>query len=189
MTRNRKRGKAKGSAVAPKSMVSLAALPWDPSPDWDHGATGAANQKQMMTEERGEVDPKTGKIKNPNGVTGARRLSVAQLYERKGLLTTRQSAAAHELLLAWEQKDRSPAAIQEAKVDHSPKPDDRTAMLVDRQMKYIKISVHIPPQFAPFINWVARDDKHLTSMPGYRRVAYMDRLRKGLDLMADSLGM
>lgn len=189
MTRKRKRGNAKGSAPAPKSAVSLAALPWNPNPDWDHGSTGSANQKQMMTEERGEMDPKTGKIKNPNGVTGARRLSVAQLYERKGLLTMRQSAAAHKLLLAWEQKDRSPAAIQVAKVDHSPKPDDRTAMLVDRQMEYIKTSSHIPHQFAAFINWVARDDRHLTAMPGYRRVAYMDRLRKGLDLMADSLGM
>ena len=178
----RNRGGVKGAKAAPVSAVSL----YNP---WDHGASGPANRKQLITEERGEMNIETGKIINPNNVTGVRRLSVAALYCRKGLLTTRQSAAAHKLLLAWEQKDRSPAAIQEAKVDHSPKPDDRTAMLVDRQMEYIKVSRHVPPQFAPFINWVARDDKHLTSMPGYRRTVYMDRLRKGLDLMADNLGM
>lgn len=189
MKRKRNRGGVKGAKVAPVKSVSIAALPWNPNPDWDHGATGPANKAQLMTEERGEMDVRTGKLRNPNRVTGARRLSVAQLYERKGLLTVRQSSAAHKLLLAWEQKDRSPAAIQEAKVDHSPKPDDRTAMLVDRQMEYIKVSSHVPQQFAAFVNWVARDDRHITAMHGYRRGVYMDRLRKGLDLMADSLGM
>jgi hypothetical protein len=189
MKRKRNRGGVKGKGIAKASAVKLAALPWEPNPEWDHGATGPANKAQLMTEERGEMDVKTGKLRNPNRVTGARRLSVAQLYERKGLLTVRQLSAAHRLLLAWEQKDRSPAAIQEAKVDHSPKPDDRTAMLVDRQMEYIKIGRHVPQQFAAFVNWVARDDRHITSMPGYRRSVYMDRLRKGLDMMADSLGM
>ena len=181
--RKRNRGGAKGPASAPASAVTLAVTAWD------LGAAGSANRKQLITEERGELNVETGKIINPNGVTGVRRLSVASLYCRKGLLTTRQSAAAHKLLLAWEQKDRSPPAIQEAKVDHSPKPDDRTAMLVDRQMEYVKVSKHVPAKFAPFIHWVARDDKHLTSMPGYRRTVYMHRLRTGLDLMADSLGM
>lgn len=179
--RKRNRGGAKGIASAPASAVSLSS--------WDHGATGPANRHNLITEERGHMDEKTGKMVNPNGITGVKRLSMAQLYERRGLLTARQSAAAYRLLTAWEQKDRSPPAIQVAKVDHSPKPDDRTAMLVDRQMNYIKEARHVPRSHAKIINWVARDDQRLSAMPGIKFKAGIEALRVGLDMMADSMGL
>lgn len=157
--------------------------------EWDRGADGpAARARPQLVEGRGELNPKTGKVENPNNVRGVRYLTVAGLYHARGLISARQLRAADALRQAWEQKDRSPPAIQEAKVDHSPKPDDRTAMVVDRAMKYVRMSKHVPEKYAAFINHVARDDKHITSMPGYRRGVYMDRLRLGLDEMADRMG-
>ena len=172
---------AKGGASEPKSAVTLSC------PSWDHGASGKANRTRLQVEERGDMDPNTGKIINPNGVTGVRRLSVAGLYHKRKLLTHRQFRAADTLLQTWEQKDRSPPAINEVKVDHSPKPDDRTAMVVDRAMAYVKITKHIPPQYARFINHVARDDLLISKMRDYSPL-HMRWLRIGLDKMADNMG-
>ena len=163
--------------------------PYTPPSTWDRGTMGPANQaRPKLVEGRGEIDPDTGEVINPNNVRGVRYLTVAGLYHARKLISDRQLRAADALRQAWEQKDRSPPAIQEVKVDHSPKPDDRTAMVVDRAMMYVKVSRHIPAKYAAFINHVARDDLHITSMAGYRRGVYMDRLRLGLDAMADSMG-
>lgn len=170
--------------TAGKSEVTIPAYPWD------MGADGPANRAMLVREERGEVDPKTGKVRNPNEVYGVRRISVAAQYLLDGHITKRQFAAADQLLKAWEQKDRRPPAINEAKVDSSPKPDDHTIIILDRAWKYAHVAMCIPAKYAAFIVHVARDDRHLSSMPGYRRDGtYMRRLRDGLDMLADNLGM
>lgn len=167
----------------PKNAVSVAPCPWD------MGADGPANRVGLVKENRGEVDHETGQRMKHNGVVGVRRLSVAGRYLAHGLLTRRQFEAADQLRKAWEQKDRSPPAIAEVKVDHSPKPDDRTAIIVDRATAYVRVSRFVPKQYAAYINHVARDDRHIGSMAGYRRKVYMDRLRKGLDMLADNMGL
>lgn len=180
----KKRKARKGGKFGGLGYVSIPAVPWD------HGATGQANRVHLVTEPRGEIDPNTGKTINPNNVHGVRRLTVPGLLHRRGKLTTRQFLAADALRAAWEQKDRSPPAIQQVRVDCSPKPDDRTAMVVDRAMAYARIAKHVPAKYAAYVNHVARDNRHLKSLPGYRTgCAYMERLQKGLDMLADKLGL
>ena len=172
-----------GSNPLPKSAVSLVVAPWDT------GASGAANRVGMIVEDVGDVDPETGEVINPNKIRRVRRLSVAAMYLRAGHLTDRQAAAADVLLKAWEQKDRRPPAINEAKVDASPKADDRTVMVLERAMRYVAVARLVAQSWEPYVMHVARDDRHISSMPGYRKGGpYMDRLRKGLDDLADRLG-
>lgn len=155
---------------------------------WDRGADGpAARAMESITEQRGEIDPETGKEINPNGVTGVRRISVAENYYRNGHLTKRQYTAAHALLVAWERKDLTPTLYAE-RVDSSGKPDDRTAILVDHQTAYIRVSRHVPKKYAKFVYHVARDDCKISTLPGYRKGnRFMEYLRTGLDILADNL--
>lgn len=181
--------KKKRRIKLPPQRVSERPVTLTPCP-WDMGADGPANRAMLVREERGEIDPKTGKVRNPNEVYGVRRISVAAQYMLDGHITKRQFAAADQLLKAWEQKDRRPPAINEAKVDSSPKPDDHTIIILDRAWKYAHVAMCIPAKYAAFIVHVARDDRHLSSMPGYRRDGtYMRRLSDGLDMLADNLGM
>jgi hypothetical protein len=163
--------------------VTLAPCPWD------MGASGPAAQwAPSIIEERGEVDAQTGKMRNPNGVRGRRNISVAEDYHRRGLITARQLAAATALLVAWERKDRRPPAINANRVDSSPKPDDATAIIVDHAMAYVRLARLIPHSHAPWVLHVARDDRPLGSMPGYRRDGRaMERLAAGLEALADAL--
>lgn len=185
MSRHKKKRALKHGSRQPQPRKPVT-LP--PAP-WDMGATGpAANTPLRVVERRGDIDPETGKEINPNGIEGTRFLSVAELYFRRGKLTKRQFTAAELLAKAWEQKDRRPPAINGNRVDSSPKPDDRTAIIVDHVMAYVRIARHVPRRYAAFVNHVARDGKFLSSMPGYRKDGrYMDHLATGLDLLMDGL--
>lgn len=83
MSKNRKRRLKRHSYQKPSAApVSITPFPWD------RGADGpAARAMESVTEQRGEIDPETGKEINPNGVTGVRRISVAENYHRNGHLT------------------------------------------------------------------------------------------------------
>lgn len=67
--------------------VSLADLPWDTGPAEQH-------RRSHRVEERGEVDPDTGKVKNPNDVRGIRYLTPIDEMHRRGLLTREHVGAA-----------------------------------------------------------------------------------------------
>ena len=164
-----------------------AGRPYTPPTMWDKGPDTPAARRMTVTESAGDIDPQTGKRSNPNSVVRKRRISVAELYHRKKHLTKRQFTAAMALLIAWERNRRGPAAIKEIQVDTSPKPDASIAITIDRISKYHAVARLIPKRYEPFVMHVAREGKHITSMPGYRRNAYMDRLRKGLDALADGL--
>lgn len=135
------------------------------------------------------TDPETGKRVNPNGVKRARRQSVAQWYLARGYLTRRQADAAHQLLTAWERNQRTPPAIRKVQVDTTPKPDANIDITISRVSAYHSIARLVPPKYRAYVMHVARDDRHLTAMPGYRRVVYMERLQAGLEQLADSLGL
>ena len=181
MAKKRKLNHGTRDYAKPKSQVTLAATSWDTGP-----STSAQNTLKII-EPVEQKDENTGKMVNPNGVKRARRLSVAEAYRKTGNLTARQASAADKLLKAWEKNHRSPPAIKEIQVDNSPKPDAHIAIKIDRISAYHAIAKLIPKKYSAFVMHVARDDRHITSMHGYRRVIYMERLREGLDALADNL--
>lgn len=140
-----------------------------------------------IVEEAAETDPSTGKKVNPNGIKRTRRISVAEWYVRRGHLTKKQGDTAAKLLKAWERNHRSPPAIKEIQVDTSPKPDAHIAITIDRISKYHRIARSVPKKYQAYVFHVARDDRFLNAMPGYRSNVFMDRLKAGLDILADKL--
>lgn len=149
---------------------------------WMHG-----NGFKLHTEEVRQLDDR-GKVVNPNGVRRAVRLSVAELYARQGHLTRRQADAAAVLIRAYEANFRTAPAIKAIQVDTFPKPDEHIAILTDRASKYHNVARMVPAKARAYVMHVARDDRHITAMPGYRP-AYMERLREGLEGLAEALGL
>jgi hypothetical protein len=156
MTRNRKRGKAKGSAVAPKSAVSLAATPTA----WDLGATGPANRAGMALEERGEINPATGKRENPNNVQGVRRIDNIEVWHNcfvggkhnRAWITTEQYNAAIAYRDAFEATMRAPGTdYARPIVDSSPKPDHAVTIQMDRIARYERAARAITPADRPIL--------------------------------------
>lgn len=170
-------------------MVKKTRQPYAPPTTWDAGPDTPAARRMAIVEPAAEIDPATGSRINPNSVKRVRKISVCELYRRRGYLTKREADAADRLIKAWERNHRSPPAIKEIQVDHSPKPDAFIAIQIDRISKYTSIAKHVPNKYRPFVMHCARDDQHLMSMPGYRRNAYMVRLKRGLGLLADGLGL
>ena len=135
------------------------------------------------------VDPETGKKVNPNGVKRVCKLSSAALYRSQGKLTPRQANAAEAVLFAWERNLRTPPAIKKVQVDVSSKPDAHIAILIDRVSAYAFVMSHVPRKGVDVVRHVARDDKRITTLPGYRRVKHMELLRESLDAVADGIGI
>jgi hypothetical protein len=149
---------------------------------WMHGAGFAVHNEEVK-----QLDDR-GRVVNPNGVRRAVRLSVAELYARRGQITRRQADAAAVLIRAYEANFRTAPAIKKVQVDTFPKPDEHIAILTDRASKYHAVARMVPAKARAYVMHVARDDRHITAMPGYRS-AYMDRLREGLEGLATALGL
>jgi len=156
MTRNRKRGKVKGSAAAPKSTVSLAAMPTA----WDLGATGPANRAGMTLEERGDINPATGKRENPNNVHGVRRIDNIEVWHNcfvggksnRAWITTEQYNAAIAYRDAFEATLRAPGTdYARPIVDSSPKPDHAVTIQMDRIAAYERAARAITPADQPIL--------------------------------------
>lgn len=137
-----------GCHVHPTSNVTLAATPWD------HGATGQANRIGLVREERGEVDPKTGKVTNPNGVTGVRRVDILAFWHARGTISTGGYNAAVALRDAYEATLTSglPALPDNDRVQSSPKPD-----------MAVTIKVHQIGRFSSLMRLVAAQDRVIVS--------------------------
>lgn len=169
-----------------------------PSPLWDHGQTTIAQRGPVtlpnggrdyraIVEDAGEVDPATGRKQNPNGVTRARKRSVAEVYLARGYLDTTQANAAETLLRAYlAAQERGGRAIGIIRVDTSGAGDP----MVERMTavaRWCEVEGLVPAAYAREVMHVARDDQPITTLRGYVRGRSMERLQQGLDLLARAL--
>jgi len=125
---------------------------------WDMGATGQANQSGLVIESRGELDTATGKVINPNGVKGARRIDTLARYHRLGWISARGYNAGDMLRTAWLNTQRSPGWSDNDRVQSSPKPDQAITMQVDRISRLVWLSRRVPEDIAPIVEHIALHD-------------------------------
>lgn len=118
---------------------------------WDMGATGQANRIGLVIEDRGDVDPATGKRTNPNGVKGMRRVDMLEIWHRKGEITTAGYNAAERLRNAMEKTLRGPGWADNDRVQSSPKPDHAVTIQIDRISAFHGIARHIAQEDQPII--------------------------------------
>ena len=124
---------------------------------WDMGATGIANSIGLVVEDRGEVDAKTGKRVNPNGVKGVRRIDMLEYYHRQGIISHRGHNAGCALRNAWEDTMRAPGWNDNDRVQSSPKPDHQIAIQIDRVSKLHNAWRKVPREHAAMIEHIAID--------------------------------
>lgn len=172
-----------GQWVHSKASVSLAPAPWD------HGAAGAANRIGLVIEDRGDMDPKSGKVVNPNRVTGARRVDMLEIYHKRGWITTRGYGAGELLRVAWLRTDMGTCApwLRE-RVDSSPKPDEAVAVQISRLSALVRIGRLIPAGDKGILDCVCRQGAGVGAMPEYRNVAHtagIKHLHDALERLAD----
>lgn len=187
-TKSRKANKQRRAALAgglakskrPITMIAAA---------WDHGATGQANRAGLVIEERGEVDAKTGKTTNPNGVTGARRVDLLEFWHKRGNISTAGFNAATALRDAFEGTLRGkPALPDNDRVQSSPKPDHAVTIQIDRLSKYEKLSRHVKLGDRQIITACVLDGHHPSSVYGALRVRDgFAHLRVALDRLSESM--
>ncbi|WP_288950465.1 hypothetical protein [uncultured Paracoccus sp.] len=174
---------ALASSVARGRPVSVAESPWD------HGASGQANRVGMVIEKRGDIDPETGRVINPNGITGARRIDLLDYWQKRGTLTARQYNAAVLLRSAFESTQKSPPCLPDNdRVQSSPKPDHAVTIHIERVSRYHAIRRHVHPADYQVIDGCVLGGQHPGQIYGALRARQgFDDLRDALDRMADSL--
>ena len=95
---------------------------YDATRTWDHSTREQRRQRPHQITERGDTDPVTGKLINPNGVVGVRYLSEVHRLAEKGTLGPEHVHAADD----WERLCRavygSPA--QRSCLDTTPRGHD-----------------------------------------------------------------
>lgn len=150
-----------------------------PVTPWDMGAAGPANRIGLVTEERGEINPATGKRENPNGVRGVRRETWAWRYLRAGKLSQEQWIAAAQLRDASEglvAVDPLAAILIDRRL-----PGDPQAARVDGRARYRAMMAVAPKASHPVIERVVIADLAVWSRGGREMDRHLDRLREGLD--------
>ena len=192
MTKRRKKiGRKSRAALAGMgtrtNQISLSSSPWD------HGATGKANQAGLVVEERGEVDPTTGRAVNPNGVTGTRRRDLLEFWHHRGTITTAQWNAAETLRDAYEATMRGPDALPDNdRVQSSPKPDQAVTIMIDRISRFTTLMGYVVSDDREIISRCILDGAHPGRLPQYRGEKYrlgFDHLREALDRFALSMSV
>lgn len=180
--------KAKSKAKKRAGRNRLVAVSLAPSP-WDHGATGPANRIGLVEEERGEKDAKTGKIVNPNRVTGVRRVDMLEYWHRRETISTEGFNAAELLRNAFEATMRGKAALPDNdRVQSSPKPDHAIDIQIDRISRFQALMRHVRSADREIISACVLDGHHPARLYGSLRVREgFDHLRAALDAFADSL--
>lgn len=170
-------------ANAKRNRVVLAAMPWD------HGAMGAANRIGLVVEERGEVDPATGKITNPNKVTGVRRVDLLDFWNGRGSITTGGMNAAKVLRAAYEQTMRAPPALPDNdRVQSSPKPDHAIDIQVERISRFAKLMRLVADDDREIVTVCVLDGGHPARVYGAVRTREgFDHLREALDRLHDAM--
>lgn len=155
---------------------------------WDHGADGPANRAGLVVEERGELDPATGKMVNPNRVTGTRRLTWLERYAAKGWVSPEGLSAGLRLHEAWERISIGTSApwLRE-RVDATPRPDHAVTVQIDRREAYHRIWRGVPPGDRHVLHWVCCENRALGGMlkrRGRNHDTLKQHLREALDRMA-----
>lgn len=184
-----------------KSNKQARAITLQPSP-WDHGIKTQAQRGLMPDPEGGKrlerrtieearvFDERKGEFVNPNGVTRARKRSVAEVYQARGYLDARQARAAEILLDAYlATQIRGGKAIMAIRVDTSFGKDEAMVARMTAVARWVEVERMVPDLYAREVLHIGRDDLPITDLPGYVRGRSMDRLRQGLDLLAASLGL
>ena len=136
---------------------------------WDHGATGQANRVGLVIEDRGEKDPATGKVVNPNNVTGVRRYDMLEVYAKRGWISTRAHGAGELLRLAWLKTEIGTCApwLRE-RVDSSPKPDLAVTIQIKRMSALLRVSKLIDQDDERIVFCVCCDGGSIGRLPEYR---------------------
>ena len=166
-----------------RGRVSVAQTPWD------HGATGQANRIGLVIEERADIDPETGKKINPNGVTGARRKDMLEVYADRGWISQRAYGAGELLRVSWLRTDIGRCApwLRE-RVDSSPKPDAAVAIQIDRISALLRVSSLIPAEDRGILDCVCgRGDTIGRVYRGSQHEAGKAHLAAALERLADSI--
>lgn len=150
---------------------------------------GQANRHGLVIEERGEVDPKTGKMQNPNGVTGVRRVDLLEFWHRRGSISTEGFNAAEALRNAFEATMRGkPALPGNDRVQSSPKPDHAVDIMIDRISRYQEIMRHVHIEDRDIIMACVLDGRHPSHIYGPLKLREgFEQLRNALDNLADSM--
>lgn len=110
---------------------------------WDQGATGPANRRGLVTEDRGDIDPDTGKRTNPNGVRGVRRVDMLEFWHRNGVITTEGYNAAEKLMDAYEETQRGQSWPSGERVQSTAKPGAFVEIQISRISAYHAIAQHV----------------------------------------------
>ena len=183
LTKQRKQSLA-GVMARRKGPVSL------PESPWDHGATGQANRRGLVIEQRGDIDPDTGETINPNGITGARRIDLLQYWHKRGTISTAGYNAASRLKDAFDDTLRSkPSLPDNDRVQSSPKPDHAVTIQIERISRYEKLARHIAPDDRQIISACVLDGQHPSRIYGALRTREgLAHLHDALDRLADAMG-
>ncbi len=161
--------------------VTLAVAPWDLGP------LTAAQIAGKRIEEVTEIDEKTGKRVNPNGVIRTRRETWVGRYLRQGKLSVEQANIA-DYLFACSQghRARDPLAAI-VRVDHEGRRDpvvDR----VESRRTFLAMWGDVPAFAKPVIDHVVLNDQSLRTMPGcssgVSEARHLYRLQRGLDALS-----
>lgn len=171
-------------AKVQRGKVTIAATPWD------HGATGAANRIGLVVEERGEIDAASGKVANPNRVTGVRRVDLLDFWHGRGSITTGGMNAAKVLRAAYEQTMRAPPALPDNdRVQATPKPDHAIDIQVDRISRYAKMMNLVADKDREIVTACVLDGDHPSRV--YGPIKFRDgfaHLREALDRLHCAMG-
>ena len=156
---------------------------------WDHGAMGAANRHGLIVEERGEVNPATGKVTNPNNVTGVRRRDILEFWHTRGTITTGGYNAAVALRDAFEATMRGkPALPDNDRVQSSPKPDHAVTIQIDRIARFTRYMGLVCADDREIVSACVLDGHHPSSVYGALRCKEgLQHLREALDRLSSAL--
>lgn len=183
ITNNKSRA---GQEVAKKKRKP--AKPQTPS-RWDMGADGPANRISLIVEQRGDIDVETGKLINPNGVTGSRRRDMLAIWHKKGRITTAGYNAAERLRDAYEATLTGPGWSDNDRVQSSVRPDVAVAVQIDSISAFVEISRLIPAENRRMIDACVLNN-HTPARLGYVGRRYQEGmllLRDALSELAESL--
>ena len=129
--------------------------------------TGLANRVGLVEEERGEIDPATGKMANPNKVTGVRRVDLLDFWHGRGSISTGGMNAAKLLRQAYEDTMRAPPALPDNdRVQSSPKPDHAIDIQVDRISRYARLMALVADDDRQIVTCCVLDGGHPSRVYG-----------------------
>ncbi|MBI6628338.1 hypothetical protein [Pontibaca salina] len=170
----------------PRGKVSLA------QPRWDHGASGPANRIGLVAEDRGPRDVKTGKVINPNGVKGVRRVDMLEIYHSRGWISDRGYTAGERLRDAWAATQKSKGMDWSAeRVDSTPRPDAMIDIQVERVSRLTRVTRCIQRGDEDILWAVVGEGRSVGHLPRYRAQnhgAGREHLYEALDRLADAMG-